>query len=610
MIPSPTRFKIFTFFQRNLAAREALGGLMKFVPESPREGANASEFKLFEALRTHGANKDWTVVHSILIGRDPDVIVGEADFFVLIPNKGIVVIEAKAPSQVTYKSGDWFLEGTPKPKKNPLDQANRARGALRKFVDELGIEDEVPIARMVWFTSLGRYQFDPESGGDFQFHEWELGWKQDLSTPIQAVEHVIDSFLRHYSKSETIKLSPERFTQEVAERISGAFFADFAVAEDPLDRTKERAEERKRLLADQFKILDAIEDNPHIYLEGAAGSGKSFLISEAAMRARRAEKRTLVTCWNVLMAEELARQMPHSSDLNFIVKDINTIMLDFADLKSNPLDAGSEWYERELPELALAGLKRKPFLGQFSVILIDEFQDLVGKLKVLEFLLSLGRGSGLNETSLVVAGDERQQILVDNRGSMGSFATAKALLPGLVKYKLRANTRMSPKLHREMQQLLGIKLEVDEHRIKSDKTGGLTVIETSPKQQAKALRDCLKDLMLSYSPTEIRVLSPFGAQRSLIGKLFESEVKANDEVWLKSNARHASTNGEIRWRSISKFKGLEDEVVVITDVGDESAEFFAQRGQPIADWLYVGISRARHRCVLLTTKPIEQLLAK
>ncbi|BDQ00951.1 NERD domain-containing protein [Aquiluna sp. KACHI24] len=581
---------------------------MKFIPESPRGGANVSEVRLFEALKAHGAETDWTAVHSILIGRDPDVLVGEADFFVLIPNRGIVVIEAKAPTQVTYKSGDWFLEGTPNPKKNPLDQANRARGALRKFIAELGMDDEVPIARMVWFTSLGRHQFDPVSRGDFQFHEWELGWKQDLAAPVKAIENVLDNFLRHYSKSETIKISPGHFTQDVSERISSALFADFTVSEDPRDRAKERADERRRLLADQFKILNAIEDNPHIYLEGAAGSGKSFLISEAAMRSRRDEKRTLVTCWNVLMAEELARQIPHSNDLNFVVKDINCLMLEFAGLKSNPSDASSEWYEEELPELALAGLKRKPFLGNFSAILIDEFQDLVGKLKVLEFLLSLGKGLGLSQTNLVLAGDERQQILVDRRGSMGSFATAKALLPGIVKYKLKANTRMSPKLHREMQKLLGIKLEVDEHLIKSDQIGGLTVIETTQKQQATALKDCLNDLLLSYSSSEIRVLSPFGAQRSLIGKLFESEVRANDEVWLKSHARHASTNGEIRWRSISKFKGLEDEVVVITDIGQESADFFAERGQPIADWLYVGISRARHRCILITTTPIDELL--
>ena len=75
-----------------------LGGNLRSIPETPRHGANFSETKLFEALTGLGANKPWTVVHSILIGRDPDVIAGEADFFVLVPGKGIVAIEAKSPS--------------------------------------------------------------------------------------------------------------------------------------------------------------------------------------------------------------------------------------------------------------------------------------------------------------------------------------------------------------------------------------------------------------------------------------------------------------------------------------------------------------------------------
>jgi superfamily I DNA/RNA helicase len=115
---------------------------------------------------------------------------------------------------------------------------------------------------------------------------------------------------------------------------------------------------------------------------------------------------------------------------------------------------------------------------------------------------------------------------------------------------------------------------------------------------------------VSYSPSEIRVLSPFGANRSLIGKLFEGDTRANDEVWVKANARHSTTNGEVRWRSISKFKGLEAEVVVITDIGSEASDFFDQLGQAMSDWLYVGISRARHRCVVIATSPVSGLIGE
>jgi hypothetical protein len=169
---------------------------------------------------------------------------------------------------------------------------------------------------------------------------------------------------------------------------------------------------------------------------------------------------------------------------------------------------------------------------------------------------------------------------------------------------------MNPKLQREMCEFLGIKLDIEEHRIKSDHAGGLTVVKTSTDKQAKVLKEILKDLLVTYSPDEIRILSPFGSNRSSIGRLFLKQVKQNDEVWLKANARHADSNGEIRWRSIPKFKGLESEVIVITDIGLDAAAFFDEKGQSTTDWLYVGISRARHRCVVICTAPLEDLLVQ
>jgi hypothetical protein len=364
---------------------------MRFIPEAPRFKTNYSETKLFESLKALGLALDWTVIHSAQIGRDPDVRFGETDFYVLIPGKGIVAIEAKAPSQVTYKDGNWNVEGTPNPKKSPLAQADRARAAVRKFVEAIGVSEEVPIARMVWLTSLGRHQFDPESGGDFQFHEWELAWKQDLEIAPKAVERVLDEYIKYRSRSEIIRLEPASFTSVIVDKIAHAFFANFDVKVDPADLAKERAKERSSLLAEQSKILGALEDNPHIYIEGSAGAGKSFLITEAATRSKTEGKRTLVTCWNMMMAEELRRMLRSSSDINFIVQDINSLMLSFAGLAENPVDADSQWYEHSLPKLALKGLDRQPFLGNFSSIMIDEFQDLVGKPDVLTFVLSLSK---------------------------------------------------------------------------------------------------------------------------------------------------------------------------------------------------------------------------
>ncbi|MGK0720758.1 ATP-binding domain-containing protein [Leucobacter sp. W1478] len=57
---------------------------------------------------------------------------------------------------------------------------------------------------------------------------------------------------------------------------------------------------------------------------------------------------------------------------------------------------------------------------------------------------------------------------------------------------------------------------------------------------------------------------------------------------------------EIRWRSVFKFKGLDTDAVVLTDIGATSREFAAEQDLAFTDLLYVAITRAKYRCIVLT----------
>lgn len=84
----------------------------RMIPPYPREGANVSERKIFDAIESIQGHDDWIVIHSLNVGRHASAFQGEADFVVLVPGRGILVIEAKAPSFVEYKAGDWHLDRT------------------------------------------------------------------------------------------------------------------------------------------------------------------------------------------------------------------------------------------------------------------------------------------------------------------------------------------------------------------------------------------------------------------------------------------------------------------------------------------------------------------
>jgi hypothetical protein len=161
------------------------------------------------------------------------------------------------------------------------------------------------------------------------------------------------------------------------------------------------------MLAEQLTHLDLVESNEHIYFDGSAGTGKSFMLTESAKRLARSGRRVLVTCWNFMMADELAKyaRLP-----NVVVKDLNTVMLDITGLR-NPKNADSNWYQVELPRLAVEKLEQRPDLVEFDALCVDEFQDIAGSPPLLNVLFRLVHGGSTRASRIVLAGDKNQQIM-------------------------------------------------------------------------------------------------------------------------------------------------------------------------------------------------------
>ncbi len=385
--------------------------MVVMIPPIPREGANGSEKKVFTALEGMQDRDDWVVIHSLQVTRHHAAFVGEADFVVLAPGKGIAIIEAKSPSSARYENGDWFLENVPNPTKDPLQQLDGVRRSLRGYLKELGLlTGNEPIARLVWFTSLSRHQSENASRGDMQLFEWELGWNDDLSKPTWLLDHLFEEYDAWYSKVDGVEHDPQAFTSERVEETKHALLGNFHVSESVSDRMRERQVAEATVLAEQEVILELVERNTHVYLDGPAGTGKSHLIVQAARRNNRAGLRTLVTCWNLLMAGEFEAQVGELPNVDAL--SLNGLMLGAAGLDANPDRAEHTWYTETLPRRALDGLKCRPASTKYDAILIDEFQDIAGYPVMLEIFEALSAKASLQKTSLLIAGDARQQIMV------------------------------------------------------------------------------------------------------------------------------------------------------------------------------------------------------
>src|SRR5690554_3051627 len=429
--------------------------MVRMVPSYPRDGANSSERTIFSALEGIVDRPDWVVIHSLSIAQNLSGLMGETDFIVIAPGRGILLIEAKSPNYVEYKGGDWYLDRTPQPRKDPLKQLEAARRSIRGYLRERDLlHGDEPIARLLWFTSLGRHQFENKSPGDMQFFEWELGWKDDLARPTWLVEKVLDEHIAWFSEIDSVELDPTVMTAEHAEAISRSLVNDFKAQQTKADQKQDRRGQEERLLAEQKVVLELVETNDHVYFDGPAGTGKSFLLARAARGFAKEGKQVLVTCWNVLMAEEL-RSLVGSHVTNVEIADLNSVMLSVCGLATNPADADDSWYEQELPSRTLEVLAEKPYLGSYEAICVDEFQDVAGNLQLLDVLFALSGTGKPDGTKLVFSGDERQQILRPLVGRVDPYAVARGRIADLVHVRVRRNCRTVPAIIEGAQQLLG-----------------------------------------------------------------------------------------------------------------------------------------------------------
>lgn len=600
--------------------------MTRMIPARPRRGANVSETRVFDALAGATASDDWIVLHSLEVRRHASQFQGEADFIALVPGRGIVVIEAKSPEYVEYKDGEWRLDRVPNPGKSPFGQLDGSIRSIRGFLKNRGILNGAePMARLVWFTSLDRHLFKNGSPGDMQFFEWELAWRNDLQHPVKAIQHVLDEHDAWYSSVDGVEHDPSVMTAEHAEEIAAALIGDFTGGRTLADRKLERLDDESKLLKEQRLILDMVERNDHIYFDGPAGTGKSYLLTQLAKRWR-ADHRTLVVCWNLLMADELRDSLRAQREIH--VDDLNTLMLRLAGLDENPGDAAPSWYWEELPTLALLALKQNPSLGGYEAICVDEFQDIASFPAVLDVIFALA-GTGSSEgTKLAFAGDARQQILRPTEVHVDPFAVAKQRVPGLVHIGLRRGLRQVAGLTAAAEGLLSRPFGYRSHRASSTIDGALTVKPViGDVKPSHALAEALRELLEHHQAHDIVVLSPFGARNSLAGRLLAAESFSKEERWLRDRLRVETglgavdfkrtdveaeitsspapraprpvPTGRVRWGSIFKYKGLDAEAVILTDIGDDGLAFVRNEGLSWFDLLYVGLTRARYRCVVI-----------
>jgi hypothetical protein len=539
---------------------------MKIIPSTFAEFPKASpgERQIFQKLKKDAKSEDWIVLHSLELLTHINKDQSEADFVVMIPGAGILVLEVKAAKTVSHDENGWKI-GTKFEKRGPFKQANDAMRSIMEYLEMMNIDIyQVPFVYAVWFTHITRAQF-----------ESSISWRADQVLTSEDLKLEITKVLLETTKNLVSDLKIN-FSSQIAparklEEISQILLPRFTANQSPVERHKDVKDFLEIALQEQLQMVKLISNLRAVVLQGLAGTGKTYIAIHTARLAHERGERVLFLCYNNMLADYLKTKM-----LNYpLVKvtSFHALMLEIAELEV-PEFADRNWWESILPGEALKHADEYAKTNTFDTVIIDEAQDL-GTTNFLLLLDQFLNGGLSSAKKILICGDfAHQGVYMPGIDTLSTYTNAIADLQVLT--PLLTNCRNTKTLGEFLLSFLALDPEYDRFRRENEESIVKPILTTKDSEILPQLRSLLTEIMLKFTPDQIVILSP---QRGKIEALV-SMLKLNlTEI-------RSPKSGYLRWGSVQEFKGLEALAVVLIE--------FEGLNPVLQESFYVGATRSIH----------------
>ena len=337
-----------------------------------------SEHLVFKALE-EGLGADYRVIHSLswqLKNEHGSPRIGEADFCVIHPTRGILVFEVKGGNKIRRDgdAGVWHSQdssGGWHKIKDPAKQGMRAVHSLKAYISErLGPQI---LRSMVGFGVI--FPGLPRLGK-------KRNWGPDLpeevviyGNELQGISARVEAIFEFWSIGGSGPLDPQ-LIRKIEDLLSPTLTVSI-----PLRHELERIQSSIiRLTDQQVRHFRAIRRNRVLDVYGAAGSGKTILAMERARQCAQDGLRTFLTCHNRLLADELKRMTAGTENLT--VEAFHPFCEKLARSAGRKITAGDQedqrsYYNEFLPEILVDLMGDHEDL-RFDAVVVDEAQNLEG----------------------------------------------------------------------------------------------------------------------------------------------------------------------------------------------------------------------------------------
>jgi len=528
---------------------------MQVIPSTLPSGLKSdAERRLFEDFQTVDTGKGSVCFHSLRLSRHEYKREGELDFVALSPF-GLIVLEVKGGGVARGYDGIWtYTDRYDRNYRSSEGPFQQARSGMYSLVDELRrLGDEKDFRDLVYGFGV---VFPDCNFRDIEVVEWDNEMILDARNYQDAsdLDHFASALINYWR--DRVGAENRRLKRRQIDRYRRFLRPKFDRVPTLGHRADELVRRMEDLTAEQYRILDAVENNSRILCSGGAGTGKTFIAAEIARRHADSGEQVLFTCRNSTLSSYLQPRLAND----------------------------------RIDVIAFEGLNKAG--KQYDVLILDEGQDLLDfdHLDQLDELVTGGLEAGT------------WRFFYDQNNQSGIYRTfsheAVSLLEsyGAVSLQLSRNCRNTHEIVLQTKLVTAADLgspsaghgpEV-KYRFFESRAENVRYLETRTQEL----------LNNEVEPGAITILSPCSFSQSVASSLpseFKTAIKAVD-----STTGASFPFEDIAFSSITNFKGLENQFVILVDVkelGDTSDEITP---------LYVAMSRAQISLTVIVPAHLEK----